>query len=495
MVRTSRPLRAAAVALAVAAPAAAQRSPGSPSGAPPHSPPPASLVIHSEILGEDRRISIALPPSHAGTTREYPVVIVLDGESLFEPARTTVEWLAGVGHVPEAIVVGIENTDRLRDLTPPGLSVSGSSLAEGGDRFLDFIERELLPTVRERFRGGAPRVLAGHSSGGILATYAAATRAAAFPLTVSIDAPVHLGDGWLAARFMERARAGGPAVLRHASLESRFGWTDAAWDTLAAAAPPSWLLHRERLAGESHNSMTMLALYLGLRGVFADYSAVAAPSVPRAPATATVEHYRRLEEAFGAALPPPAVVLERLVEDLLTEGSVEPARRALAWLADGYGARPDQAALQAQVAHAATLPPLAETVATLRATPMPTPEEIAPFVGEWRGEHWLNADAKSPFGVRIAVRDGKVAAEVIHPPLEPGGAEQTVPVEYLRVVAGDLHFGIMNGMRPAGMLVAEGRRSGEVLEGVQGFRGIRLPLPGGHMPPTIHFRLVREPAP
>jgi hypothetical protein len=42
-------------------------------------------------------------------------------------------------------------------------------------------------------------------------------------------------------------------------------------------------------------------------------------------------------------------------------------------------------------------------------------------------------------------------------------------------------FGHMNGMRPMGMIVFEGRRNGDVLEGDHQFRGIVLPLPDGHM--------------
>ena len=95
-----------------------------------------------------------------------------------EQTARVADELARNGQAPEMIVVGIENlgTDAARvfDLTPPGMSVSGSDRSQGGDRFLDFIERELLPAVDKQFRGGLPRALVGHSSGGILATYAAA---------------------------------------------------------------------------------------------------------------------------------------------------------------------------------------------------------------------------------------------------------------------------------------------------------------------------------
>ena len=97
-----------------------------------------------------------LPASFADSApdRRYPVTIVLDGEDNVPPVAAVSDELSRNGQIPESVIVAIPNTDRLRDLTPPGLSVSGSSLNEGGDRFLDFIEQELLPAVDLQFRGG-----------------------------------------------------------------------------------------------------------------------------------------------------------------------------------------------------------------------------------------------------------------------------------------------------------------------------------------------------
>jgi enterochelin esterase-like enzyme len=105
--------------------------------------------IESAILGESRRINVAFPSSYlrSAPARKYPVIVVLDGEASLPAAAAVTEELAQNGQIPEAIVVAVENTNRLRDLTPPGLSVSGSGMSEGGDRFLDFIERELLPAA------------------------------------------------------------------------------------------------------------------------------------------------------------------------------------------------------------------------------------------------------------------------------------------------------------------------------------------------------------
>src|SRR6185503_20520924 len=152
---------------------------------------------------------------------------VVDGEYLIAPVATVADELCRNGQIPESVIVGIENIGgadwlssnkkRVYDLTPPGLSVSGSSLNEGGDRFLDFIEQELLPAVDREFRTAAPRAFVGISSGGILATYAAATRST-YRSVVSLDAPIHLGENWLARKLMARAAAA-TTPLRYASLE------------------------------------------------------------------------------------------------------------------------------------------------------------------------------------------------------------------------------------------------------------------------------------
>lgn len=454
-----------------------------------------TITIQSKLLSQTRRALVSLPQSHAGTTRAYPVVIVLDGEAYFENAKVITAKLAALGHFPEAIVVAIPNltnspTDRVRDMTPPGLSVSGSSLNEDGDKFLDFIEQELMPVVRAKYRGGAPLMLVGHSSGGVIATYAAARRPASFPVVVSIDAPIHLGDNWLAARMMEAARRNPAQPLRYVSLESRFGWTDKTWQALQDVAPKNWRLKREILEGESHESMFFISMYQGLKHALGDYSVVGAPLIPRGTATAAFDHYARIEAEFKTQLPPPERALRRMVEDLLTEGRTAPARRALTWLSEGYGAQRNQAELEAMIAHAETLPPLKETVESLKASPWPSPAEIAPYVGEWNGYNWMNPEARNNGGLRIRVVDGKVLAESFFSP-EPG-VEQAQAIEYLRITQDGLEFGHMNGMRPMGMIVYSGKRTGNVLSGTMGFRGIVLPLPGGHMPPPIHFELTKR---
>lgn len=447
----------------------------------------------SAILGQTREIDAVLPASHAHASsgRLYPVTIVLDGEANVAAAAAVSGELSRNGQIPESIIVAIRNVDapgaRLHDLTPPGLSVSGSSLNEGGDRFLDFIERELLPAVDRQLRGGAPRTLIGHSSGAVLGTYAAATRST-FGAVVAIDAPIHLGEGWLAKRLTERARAAA-APLRYVSLEARFGWPEEAWATLVAAAPPSWTLHREGLGRrESHESMGMIAMYLGLREAFADYSMLAAPA---APTTSILPRYRELGAALGATLTPPRKLLANVVESLLAEGRGAAAREAWDALVAGYGPPADEARLLARIAEVERRPPPAETVETLLATPFPTPEEARPYVGEWIGDEWMSPDEPRTrrLTLRIEVVGGRVVAEVEDAPLPP--PYRIRRIEHLRITPVGLTYGYMNGMQPRGVLLYEGRLEGDTLSGAMRFGGVELRGPDGSPPPLIRFSFER----
>jgi hypothetical protein len=452
-----------------------------------------AFTIQSAILKEQRRINVAFPASFflSAPSRRYPVTIVLDGEASLPAAASVADELTRNGQIPEAIIVAIENTDRLRDLTPPGISVSGSSRSEGGDRFLDFIERELLPEVDRQFRGTLPRTLIGHSSGGVIATYAAATRNT-YRCVIALDTPVHLQQNWLANKLMERA-ASSKEPLRYASYEARFGWTDKTWEALTAAAPSTWKLHREKLVMESHETMPLLGMYLGLRQVFTDYSMLAAPVTPT---TQILPYYLQVGNALGAAVIPPRRLLTNVVEDLMMEGRGAAARDAYTLQVDGYGAPPGAGALSRRIAEIEKRPPLTETVEGLLATPFPTPADAAAFIGEWAGNIYMNPEelgVKPPETLRVSVIDGKVQGESIFEP-EPG-VRMVQKWTYMKITPDGLTFGYMNGMRPRGMIMHEGKFKNGVLSGRTRFGGIDFQYPDGMTPPDIRFLFKKLPAP
>lgn len=135
-----------------------------------------AYVLHSKVLGEDRQVEVVLPPSHRATDRAYPLVLVFDGESILGSIAASANVLGSVGHMPEVVVVGARNTDRLRDLSPPGVAVSGNDGSGRADVFVRFLVEELIPTLASEFRASGPITLVGHSSGGLFVHFAALTQ-------------------------------------------------------------------------------------------------------------------------------------------------------------------------------------------------------------------------------------------------------------------------------------------------------------------------------
>ena len=138
--------------------------------------PSPEATIESAELGELRRYAVALPAGYADTDARYPLLVTLDGPNHLDHSAHTAEALAALGLAPETIVVAVDNApgQRDRDLLPPG-DPGGQA-----DRFLAFLADELRPALDSLYRTDGTAALAGHSYGGVFATYALLERPDAF---------------------------------------------------------------------------------------------------------------------------------------------------------------------------------------------------------------------------------------------------------------------------------------------------------------------------
>ena len=134
----------------------------------------------SAIVGDEYRILVRLPPGYdTDTARRYPLVVQLDATSFgpqFEVMAGVASDLAARGEIPEIIVVGVgypyeagfgERRGRWRDYQT---RLSDGTPA-GAEEFAAFLEEELLPALRVRYRTApdAGTALSGHSLGGFFA--------------------------------------------------------------------------------------------------------------------------------------------------------------------------------------------------------------------------------------------------------------------------------------------------------------------------------------
>ena len=132
--------------------------------------------LQSKILGEQRKVWVYVP-SGAAPQQKYPVVYLLDGDAHFYSVVGMIQQLSQVNGntvCPEMIVVGIPNTDRTRDLTPthidadpPFMDSAFAKTSGGGEQFMSFIEKELMPYIEATYPTQPYKMLIGHSFGGL----------------------------------------------------------------------------------------------------------------------------------------------------------------------------------------------------------------------------------------------------------------------------------------------------------------------------------------
>ena len=135
--------------------------------------------MHSEILKEDRTLSIRVPGDYERCELSYPVIYLFYGDQTkgyFAETVFALDRLEGGGEIPEFIVVGIHNTDRYGNLLP----VHFTGRPGGADTFMDFLEKELFPFVETKYRTKPYRLLIGPQAGGPFGLYALACRPALF---------------------------------------------------------------------------------------------------------------------------------------------------------------------------------------------------------------------------------------------------------------------------------------------------------------------------
>jgi predicted alpha/beta superfamily hydrolase len=284
------------------------------------------LTVASKVLGEERTILVSTPPGYGRGQQRYPVLYLTDGDAHLTHTRGTVDFLARNGLMPQVIIVGIVNTDRNRDLTPSRVPVR--TLGErtfqlptsgGADKFLTFIETELVPWVEASYRTERFRILCGHSFGGLFATHALLTRPELFHAIIAVSPTLAWDDDLMLKRgkrfFAERAdlkRAffmtlgnegdqGRVAFDRFAKILKSNKASGFRWGTMI-------------LEDEDHGSAVLRSHYYGLKMIYEGWR------MPKDPATGDFvgrvadlkKHYADVSERLGLAVSPPEQVVNQM---------------------------------------------------------------------------------------------------------------------------------------------------------------------------------------
>ncbi|HYV13600.1 MAG TPA: alpha/beta hydrolase-fold protein [Pyrinomonadaceae bacterium] len=294
--------------------------------------------IKSTVLGEDRIILVRTPVGYETNKVSYPVLYMTDGDAHMGHTASTVEFLTQNGRISDLIVVGVTNTDRTRDLTPVKSSNKNAAgelqfpTSGGADNFLKFFETELIPQIEKEYRTQPYRIFAGHSLGGLFAIHAMITKPGLFNSYIAVSPSLQWENNEELKRvetYLKNQKESN--VTLFASIGNEPGAIGEAFDKfkdmLAKSNIKGFEWQAERMADEDHGSVVLRSHYFGLRKVYDGWQ------MPRDSQTGAVagglkgadEHYKKLSEKFGYAVPTPENLINQIGYQLLFETKPEEA--------------------------------------------------------------------------------------------------------------------------------------------------------------------------
>lgn len=218
-----------------------------------------TFTLDSPALGETRTINVYLPPPYAADSAAWlPALYMPDGgiREDFLHVAGLVQVSVGNGAMRPFILVGIENTERRRDLTGPTTVEEDRRIAPvvgGSAAFRTFIRTELMPAIQARYRTTDESAIVGESLAGLFIVETLFLEPELFDTYIAFDPSLWWNDGALVLHAREHMDAiAGRALYLAASRDDVDNLTQQLADAMAAKAPPGTTWHFEAMPEESH---------------------------------------------------------------------------------------------------------------------------------------------------------------------------------------------------------------------------------------------------
>jgi predicted alpha/beta superfamily hydrolase len=237
-----------------------------------------TFTLDSRSVGETRRINVYLPPGYAGAgDARFPVLYMPDGGIAedFLHVAGLVQVSVGNGTMRPFILVGIENTERRRDMTGPTRNEQDKKIAPrvgGSAAFRAFIRRELMPRVKARYRTTDETAVVGESLAGLFVVETLLKEPDLFDTYIAFDPSLHWNDqGFVdgaAEDLRRRPELRKTLYLASSSEEMTPGTMQRFADVLARNAPPGLRWQYEKMPEELHSTIYHPAALRAFRAVF-----------------------------------------------------------------------------------------------------------------------------------------------------------------------------------------------------------------------------------
>lgn len=225
-----------------------------------------SIIIESKYLREKREVWVYLPKGYAESTKDYPVIFLLDGKRHFEHAIVSQSILQTEEMMPGTIIVAVTNKsgNRRRDLVTNRVA------------FVNYLNEEVVSAVKKYYRTSSQLTLFGHSLAGAFATDVLLNQNTAFTNFIAASPVLQIES----MQLISRLETYKPTIK--ASLYLSMG-DELAEGVSASTAFEQFLTilkeqqthalnwHATHLAEQVHMTTPALTLYAGLTHLFSDY--------------------------------------------------------------------------------------------------------------------------------------------------------------------------------------------------------------------------------
>ncbi len=266
-----------------------------------------SITIQSKVLDQQRTIYIYEPRSQS-VNEPSQVLYLLDAERNFLFAAGMLNFLEDRGICPPIILVGIPNApgQRETDLIP----------GVGADKFLSFLKKELIPQIDKSYRTAPYRIISGHSSGGIFATYALLESPDTFGAAIS-SSPVfqtrRMSDLYkLFEEKFAKQKSWNNFFFRSVGKLETPGFfikqNDDLSKFLTTKAPKGFNWKYKKIDDGDHNFVALPSLYYGLLELYSDWRIRLSYQVPF-DIEKLKKWSKKMEAKFGYKMRIPASIL------------------------------------------------------------------------------------------------------------------------------------------------------------------------------------------
>lgn len=292
------------------------------------------VTMFSDTLNQERSILIHLPKSYNDTIyapKNYPLLFLLDAQEHFELATGIINFMSNrldSKLIPEFIIVGIKSENRISDFTPTnsivnpeGVFVDAFKVSGNSNKFLSFVEYELLPKIRKDYRTSPFKILTGHSLGGLIAASDFISDSSLFDGYIAIDPSLWWDNGLLtklveSSEFNEEKNSIKKMYISGANNSNSIIDTTAMrinqekfYKAIKSKQNIASKVKYEIFENEDHGTVPLSSIYKGLQFIFQNYKM---NDMLGAPANDIQEHFDNISKTLGLKLRPEERVIDIL---------------------------------------------------------------------------------------------------------------------------------------------------------------------------------------